>query len=100
VSIEVPLVSSTGQPSPDPVGELLTELERPLPDGLVADDDAACRQHLLDHAEAEREAEVQPNRLADDLGREAIAGIEGLGGWQAHSGRLLDQPRPTKPRST
>src|ERR671929_707045 len=39
--IQVPLVSRTGQPAPDPVGELLTELARPLPHGLMADEDAA-----------------------------------------------------------
>jgi hypothetical protein len=42
------------------VGERLAELARPLPYALVADDDAARRQHLLDHAQAEREAEVEP----------------------------------------
>ena len=36
------------------VGEVLAELERRLPYGLVADDDAAGGQHLLDHAQAER----------------------------------------------
>src|SRR4051794_18257330 len=51
---EVPLVSGAGQSPPDPFGERLAELERPLPDGLVTDHDAACRQHLLDHAQAER----------------------------------------------
>ncbi len=40
--VEVPLVSSMGQPSSDPVGELSAELERPLSHGLVADDDAVC----------------------------------------------------------
>src|SRR3712207_8924859 len=48
-------VAHTRQPAADPVGERLTELQRPPPDGLVADDDAAGRQHLLDHAQAERE---------------------------------------------
>jgi hypothetical protein len=38
--VEVLLVSGAGQTLPDPVGELLAELERPLPDGLVADHDA------------------------------------------------------------
>src|SRR4051812_10311711 len=65
--IKVPLVSDTWQPPPDPIGECLAELERPLPYGLVADDDAAGGQHLLDHAQAEREAEIQPDRMADDL---------------------------------
>src|SRR4051794_5847697 len=74
------LVSGAGQPPPDPVGERLAELQGPLPHALVADDDAACRQHLLDHAQAERKAEIQPNRVADDLGREAVAGIAGANG--------------------
>jgi hypothetical protein len=29
-------------------------LERPLPHGLVADDEAPCGQHLLDHARLSR----------------------------------------------
>src|SRR4051794_30364378 len=52
---------------------LMAELERRLPYGLVADDDAAGGQHLLDHAQAERKSEIQPNRVADDLGRKAVA---------------------------
>src|SRR3954465_5778081 len=39
--IEMPLVSSRRQTPPDPVGEVLAELERPLPHRLVADDNAA-----------------------------------------------------------
>src|ERR671916_3033337 len=95
--IRVPLAPGTGQPPPDPVGERLAELERPPPHGLVAHDDAAGGQHLLDHAQAEREAEVQPHRVADDLGREAMTGIGRLGGWWAHSGSLPDRGQPAKP---
>ena len=40
----------------------LAEFDGPLTDGLVADEDAAGRQHLLDHAKAERETEIQPDR--------------------------------------
>src|SRR3954463_2230796 len=58
---------------PDPVGEVLAELARPLPHTPVADDDAACSQHLLDHAQAEREAKVEPDSVADDLGRKPVA---------------------------
>ncbi len=67
------------QPPSDLVGERLAELQGPLPHSLIADDDAACSQHLLDPAQAEREAEIQPDRMADDLGGEAIAGIAGKG---------------------
>src|SRR3954453_18563518 len=73
--VQVPFVSGTEQPPADPVGEVLAELERPLPPALVAHDDAARGQHLLDHAQAEREAEVQPYRLADHLRWETVAGI-------------------------
>ena len=76
----MPLVSSRRQTPPDPVGEHLAELERPLPHALMANEDAACGQHLLDHTQAEREAEIQPDGVADDLGREAVAGIAGANG--------------------
>jgi hypothetical protein len=59
----------------DPVGELLAEFARPLPHGFMAYDDAAGGQQLLNHAQPEREPEVQPDGTADDLGREAIPGI-------------------------
>jgi hypothetical protein len=66
-------------PAADLVGERLAELERPLSHRFVADEDAAGGEHLLDHPQAEREAEVEPHGVADDLGREAMAGVRGLG---------------------
>ena len=73
--IEVPLVTDSRQSPPDLVGEPLAKLQRPLPHRLVTDDDAAGGQHLLDHPQAQREAEIQPDRVADDLGRKAVTGI-------------------------
>src|SRR3954447_14321176 len=61
--IQMPLVSRTGEPAPDLVGEVLAELARPLPDGFMAHDDTAGRQHLFHHAKAQREPEVEPARL-------------------------------------
>jgi hypothetical protein len=52
--IEMPLITGTGQPAADLVGEGLAELECPLPHRLMADEDDAGRQHLLDHAKAQR----------------------------------------------
>ena len=95
--VEVPLVFGVGQPAADPVGEGLAELERPLPHGLVADHDAPCRQHLLDHAQAEREAEIEPDRVADHLGREAVPGIGRLGGRRTHARRLSDRGQTANP---
>jgi hypothetical protein len=94
--VQMPLVSGTGQPPPDPIGECLTELHRPSPHDLVDDDNAACGQHLLDHAQAERKAEIQSNRMADDLGREAIAGVAG-GSRRRNPVRLRDLTRHRKP---
>src|SRR4051795_1991773 len=90
--IHVPFVAGPGQPPPDDVGELLAELQTPLPDRLVADLDAAAGQHLLDHPKAQREAIVQPDRVADQLRREAVAGVEGLG--RARHASLIPDPRP------
>src|SRR3954447_13278454 len=76
--VQMPLVSRTGEPAPDLVGERLAELARPLPDGLMAHDDTAGRQHFFHHAQAQREPEVEPNGVADDLAWKAVAGVGGL----------------------
>ena len=44
--IEMPFVAGPGQPPPDDVGELLAELEAPLPDRLVADLNVAEVQRI------------------------------------------------------
>ena len=54
----------------------LAELGRPLSHGLVADDDAAGREHLLDRAPTQREAEIQPDGVADDFRRKPQAGVD------------------------
>lgn len=62
-----------GRPTPAQVGrEQRTELQRPTPDRLIADVDPALRQQLLHVPEAQGEAKVQPNRVADHFGREAV----------------------------
>src|SRR5215210_6588297 len=70
--VEVPRVSGTGQPAPDLVGERLAELEPPLPYGFVADRNAAYGEDLIHMPQAQRKAEVEPDRMADDLGRKAV----------------------------
>jgi hypothetical protein len=56
--IQVPFVAAARQTATDLVGEMLAEFERPLPHRFMADDDAAGRQQLLNHAQPEREAEI------------------------------------------
>jgi hypothetical protein len=52
----------------------------PLPDGLMANHDAASGRQFLDHARPEREAEIQPYDMVDDLGGEAVSDIRRTGG--------------------
>ena len=86
-------------PSAELIGEALAKLQRPLAHGLVTDHDAARGQKLIHHAQVEREAEVQLNGMADDLGREAVAGVAGAGG-RRHPVRLLSSPPSHKPASS
>jgi hypothetical protein len=86
--VQMPFVTNPPKAATDLVAKLLAELARPLSDGFVADDDAAGRQQLLRHAQPEREAEIQPHGMADDLGREPIPGVAGASGWP-HPTRLL-----------
>ncbi len=56
---------------------LLAELLAPLADGFVGHDDAALGEQLLDVTITEGEAEVQPDRMADDRGREPVPLVVG-----------------------
>ena len=58
--IKVPFVATARRAPTDAVGEFSAEFEAPLPDRLVGYRDAAGGQHLLDHAQAQREAKIQP----------------------------------------
>src|SRR5215211_392544 len=93
----MPFVSHTGQPAPDLVGEGLAELAPPLAHGLMAHVDAAGRQHLFHHAQAQGKAEVEPNGVADDLAWKAVAGVGGLG-CGCHAGPRPVPTFPAKPR--
>ncbi|MHC2794939.1 hypothetical protein ACVINZ_003951 [Mesorhizobium jarvisii] len=42
----------------------------------MRDDDAAGRQHVLNHAQAERKAKVEPYRVRNDLGGKTVATIK------------------------
>jgi len=62
----------------------------------MADHDAAGGEDLIDVAQAQGKAEVEPDRVADDLGWKAIAGIAGKGG-RCHPGRLRNPICFSKP---
>jgi hypothetical protein len=70
--IRVPRIAWPGVPPTQLMGIRLPELQTPHPDSFVGHDDPSGEQPLLDIAVAETEAEVQPDAMADDLGREAV----------------------------
>jgi len=85
--VAVPLVSRRRQPAPDLVGERLPELQSLLPHRLMADEDAACGQQLIHHAQAQGKTKIELHRVADDLGWIAIASVARAGRCR-HPARL------------
>ena len=85
-------------------GEGGPELQSPAPNRFVRGLDAALGQEFLDIAVAEREAELEPDCMLDDLGRELVAGVgDGLHGapYRASSQPVhLAVTAPEKRRAT
>ena len=55
------------------LGEQRAEFQHPSPDGLVGEVQPALGEQILDIAEAQGEAKVQPHRVSDDVRRELVA---------------------------
>jgi hypothetical protein len=78
----VPFVAPARHSPADAIGEFSAELQPPLSavdllrSSTIGDRNTASRQHLLDHAQAQREPKIEPDRVADELGGVAIAGID------------------------
>ena len=54
-------------------GEQRSKLQHPTPDCFIGDIHPALGEQILDVAEAEGEAKVQPYRMPDDVRRELVA---------------------------
>src|SRR5271157_4132408 len=67
----------------------------PTPNRLVRHRHSAFRQQILDVAQAEREPEVKPYRLLNDLGRETIPAVAEL----VHPRAATRPPRTPQARS-
>ena len=64
------------------------ELQRPSPDSLIGNEDAALQQHLLNQPQAQWEPEMEPYRVGDDLGWKAVAFVADGRGHASRSTRL------------
>jgi hypothetical protein len=85
--VQMPLVPGARPAATELVGIALPELSTPLSDGLVRHDNTAFKQEFLDVTVREAKAVVEPDRVADDLAREAVAfvGIGRRSGWHGSS---------------
>ena len=89
--IHMPFVAASRRALADLIGECLAELLPPLAHGLVGHANPARRQHFFDHAKAQGKPEIEPNRMADDLQRKAMALVERVAGCR-HGGRIAARP--------
>jgi hypothetical protein len=74
-----------------------TELQHPAPDRFVGNVEPSLGQQLLDIAVAQREAEIEPDRVLDDLGREAVAAVAVA--ERSHADIIPDTPPAPDPVS-
>jgi hypothetical protein len=63
------------------IGIVLATLATPLPNRFIGHDHTTFPQELFDITEAQAEAKVQPDSVADDLDREPVILIL-LRGWR------------------
>jgi hypothetical protein len=73
--IQMPVVAQPSLSSLQSPSIVETELLTPLTDRFIGYDDAALGEKLFDIPETQAEAMISPHRIADDLGREPIAGV-------------------------
>jgi hypothetical protein len=86
--VQMALVAWPGASSGESIGILLAKFSSPIAHGFVRHDDAALGHHLLDVPIAQAEAEIEPDTMADNLRREAVAFVEMRRGWCRHAVRL------------
>ncbi len=93
--VQMPLVAGSHSSWTQACRKCGSELGAPLADGLVADDDPAFCEEILNVTKAEMKVKIQPDGVSDDLGREAVAPIRQtvsvLG--DGHQTRLISDPR-------
>ena len=82
----MPLVSRPWSAASQSARESLAELLAPLTNRLIGDDDATFSQQQLNIPQAEAEHVIQPDCVADDLGRKAVAVV--WVGWGLHANSL------------
>ena len=86
--ITVPLVAWLGAPALQLIGILLAKCATPLADGLIGRDHPTNKEKFLHIAVAEAELIIQPDPMADNLGRKAAVLVTVGLGWSIHAASM------------
>src|SRR4029077_4240937 len=76
--VQMPAVARPRATLSQPPSDRGTELQHPSPHRFIGDVEPSCGQQFLDIAVAQGEAEIEPDRVLDDLGRGAMAAVAEL----------------------
>ncbi len=86
--IKIPFVAEpAGRSPPDIIGKVSTEFLSPKSNGLMRDDDATRCQQILDHPQAQRKPEIEPNGMGNHLRWKSMATIKRITRKSDHSAR-------------
>jgi hypothetical protein len=88
-------IARTWAPAAQSPGEFSPVLATPMADAFMGDRQATLGQDELEIAQAEAEEVIQPHSMTDDLGREAVAVIQG---WLR--GHAISLTRPSTARQS
>jgi hypothetical protein len=80
----MPFVSTARTVTTQFIGVGLSKLQAPLKDGFRREDDPALGHQLFNISITEGKTQIQPNRVADDLRRKAVAFVIGRSGVCFH----------------
>jgi len=73
--VEMPLVARRRPALPQLAGDQRTKFQHPAPHRFVGDVESALGQQFLDIAVAQGEAEIEPDRVLNDLGWKTTTAI-------------------------
>ena len=93
--VEMPAIARPRATPTQPLCDRGTELPHPAPYGFLGDVAPALGQQPLDVAIAQGQAEIEPDRVLNDLGREAMAAVA----ERSHADILPDTPLAPDPVS-
>jgi hypothetical protein len=91
--VEMPAIARPRATPTQPLCDRGTELPDPAPWGFLVDVEPALGQQLLDVAIAQGEAEIEPDRVLNDLRGEAMAAVA----ERSHADILPDTPLAPRP---